>query len=131
MVSITGKWAYIQNDQISGWVYAESLSGTEQAETSENSENLDNTENIEDNQVVETEEEETTSQVEEGYPKTMYVNVDAVYVRESASTDSQAVASVGLNTPVTVNGEEGDWYKVYVTDGTGYMMKQYLSENRQ
>ena len=61
----------------------------------------------------------------------MYVNVDAVYIRAQATTSSDIVASVGLNTPVTVNGEDGDWYKVYVTDGSGYMMKKYLSKNKQ
>ena len=61
----------------------------------------------------------------------MYVNVEAVYIRAEATTSSEAVASIGLNTPVTVNGEEGDWYRVTVTDGSGYMMKQYLSETRQ
>ena len=64
------------------------------------------------------------------YPKTMYVNVEAVYIRERPTTESSAVASVGLNTPVTVNGEEGEWYKVHVTDGSGYMMKKYLSEQK-
>ena len=61
----------------------------------------------------------------------MYVNVEAVYVRESTSTESEIVTSVGLNTPVTVNGEKGEWYKVNLSDGSGYMMKKYLSTTKK
>lgn len=62
------------------------------------------------------------------YPVQMYVNVEAVYVRESATKDSKAVTSIGKGTPVRVTGESGDWYKVEVSDGKGYVMKQFLSK---
>ena len=142
VISLTGKWAYVQNDNISGWIFASNVNGVENnTDTTSNNAEEDNAsvqttsdENeATDNENTNVESEENTSSESEdtSYPKTMYVNVDAVYIRESATTESEAVASVGLNTPVTVNGEEGDWYRVYVTDGTGYMMKQYLSEERQ
>ena len=125
VISITGKWAYVQNDNISGWIFLSNVNGVESNDTT-------STTNVEENDDTsnETNTNENTDN-NSSFPKTMYVNVDAVYVRESATTESEAVASVGLNTPVTVNGEEGDWYKVYVTDGSGYMMKQYLSEEKQ
>lgn len=141
VISLTGKWAYVQNDNISGWIFASNVNGVENnTDTTSNNAEEDNAsvqttsdENeATDNENANVESEEDSSESEDtSYPKTMYVNVDAVYIRESATTESEAVASVGLNTPVTVNGEEGDWYRVYVTDGTGYMMKQYLSEERQ
>lgn len=62
------------------------------------------------------------------YPVQMYVNVEAVYVRESATKDSKAITSIGKGTPVRVTGESGDWYKVEVSDGKGYVMKQFLSK---
>ena len=169
VVSITGKWAYIQTDTNSGWTFTDNINGTDESNIAttnnsntnenDNNSNIDenniNENNIESNYNVETNNvdnentnnsnsnnDDTTankdnnsnnSQNEDSskYPKTMYVNVDAVYIRAQATTSSDIVASVGLNTPVTVNGEEGDWYKVYVTDGSGYMMKKYLSENKQ
>ena len=42
--------------------------------------------------------------------------------------DSKAVTSIGKGTPVRVTGESGDWYKVEVSDGKGYVMKQFLSK---
>lgn len=173
VVSITGKWAYIQTDTASGWVFTNNVNGTEETasetnnndtssengnsdvvdnneadtnssdnqnnnagsdentnnsssnENSGNEENANNTDNEENNS------DSNSSANSEDYPKTMYVNVDAVYIRAQATTSSDIVASVGLNTPVTVRGEEGDWYRVSVTDGDGYMMKQYLSDSRQ
>lgn len=159
IVSITGKWSFIQTDSFSGWIFTDNINGVE--ETNSNDHNQDNNSvntetNIVDNNTSEKQDNttdnensdddtsneetnsndsgndtDTTEETSGNYPKTMYVNVEAVYIRAEATTSSEAVASIGLNTPVTVNGEEGDWYKVTVTDGSGYMMKQYLSETRQ
>ncbi len=159
IVSITGKWSFIQTDSFSGWIFTDNINGVE--ETNSNDQNQDNNSvNTETNTVDNNTSEEqdnttdnknsdddtsnketnsndsgndtdTTEETSGNYPKTMYVNVEAVYIRAEATTSSEAVASIGLNTPVTVNGEEGDWYRVTVTDGSGYMMKQYLSETRQ
>ena len=120
VVSITGKWAYVQNDNISGWVFTNNINGT-------NNEAQDN--NIEQNQ--NNQADSNTEETSKNYPQTMYVNVEAVYVRAEPTTESNAVASVGINTPVTVKGEEGDWYKVEVSDGSGYMMKKFLSKEKQ
>ena len=159
IVSITGKWSFIQTDSFSGWIFTDNINGIE--ETNSNDQNQDNnsvntetntvdnntsekqdnttdnensdddTSNEETNSNDSGNDTDTTEETSGNYPKTMYVNVEAVYIRAEATTSSEAVASIGLNTPVTVNGEEGDWYKVTVTDGSGYMMKQYLSETRQ
>lgn len=159
VVTITGKWAYIQTDTISGWIFTDNINGTEEtnvADTNNNENNSDvnNNEidnsaeinnNVDDQNVnsnndnnnddstenVNNNSDNSSNEDNTSYPKTMYVNVDAVYIRASTTTESDIVASIGLNTPVTVNGEDGDWYKVNVTDGSGYMMKKYLSETKQ
>lgn len=162
VVSIAGKWAYIQTDTISGWVFTDNINGTDETNTvdTNNSDNNENNSDVNNNEVDNNKEinnnvddqnvdsnndnnnkdntvntnnnsNNNSNENNSSYPKTMYVNVDAVYIRANTSTESDAVASVGLNTPVTVNGEEGDWYKVNVTDGSGYMMKKYLSETKQ
>lgn len=145
VISINGNWAYIQSDSISGWIFKSNINGLQEQGTSEQNnnsnqetneennveENNQNTEDGGNNSTVDEETNGSDNQVDNSnYPKTMYVNVDAVYIRERPTTESNAVASVGLNTPVTVNGEEGEWYKVHVTDGSGYMMKKYLSEQK-
>ena len=151
VVSIAGKWAYVQTDNISGWIYKENVNGLENTnlednnsddneqannETTNNEVANNNTVNNDEN-ITNTQDKNETSPEEvinDGnlkedidFPATMYVNVEAVYVRESTSTESEIVTSVGLNTPVTVNGEKGEWYKVNLSDGSGYMMKKYLS----
>jgi len=153
VVSIAGKWAYIQTDTISGWVFTDNINGTDEANTADtnNSDNNENNSGVNNNEVDNNNVDDqnvdsnndndnkdntvntnnNSNENNSSYPKTMYVNVDAVYIRAKTSTESDIVASVGLNTPVTVNGEEGDWYKVNVTDGSGYMMKKYLSETKQ
>lgn len=109
-------------------------------------ENNDVEENNTENQLVENNVNENNSNINENsnngndnnnsgenvnsYPTTLYVNVDAVNIREEATTNSDVAASVGLNTPVRVTGESGDWYKVEVSDGKGYIMKQYLSKTK-
>lgn len=153
VVSIAGKWAYIQTDTISGWVFTDNINGTDETNTADtnNSDNNENNSGVNNNEVDNNNVDDqnvdsnndndnkdntantnnNSNENNSSYPKTMYVNVDAVYIRAKTSTESDIVASVGLNTPVTVNGEEGEWYKVNVTDGSGYMMKKYLSENKQ
>lgn len=153
VVSITGKWAYIQTDTTSGWIFTDNINGTDETNTADtnNSDNNENNSGVNNNEVDNNNVDDqnvdsnndndnkdntantnnNSNENKSSYPKTMYVNVDAVYIRAKTSTESDIVASVGLNTPVTVNGEEGDWYKVNVTDGSGYMMKKYLSETKQ
>lgn len=154
VVSITGKCAYVQNDNISGWIFTNNINGTEDQTSyedtvTENNNSDNNSENnvqennttqdtnnneAQDNNIEQNQNNQTDSNTEEtskNYPQTMYVNVEAVYVRAEPTTESNAVASVGINTPVTVKGEEGDWYKVEVSDGSGYMMKKFLSKEKQ
>lgn len=143
VVSIAGKWAYVQNNDITGWVFKDNINCLEENTTNEPTEKTND--NKEENIVENVAKEENTNQEQENkvkedtnnvqtsksYPKTMYVNVEAVYIRAKPSTESSAITSVGKNTPVTVNGEDGDWYKVHVSDGSGYMMKKYLSLQKQ
>ncbi len=65
------------------------------------------------------------------YPMTLYVNVEAVNIRENPNTSSDINDSVEKNNSVKVTGESGDWYKVEVNGVKGYIMKKYLSKNKQ
>ena len=141
VVSITGKWAYIQTDTNSGWIFTDNINGTDETNiaTTNNSETNDNinnsntdnnndtnnteldinsvannnvdnentnNSNINNDDITSNEDNNSNNSQNEDsskYPKTMYVNVDAVYIRAQATTSSDIVASVGLNTPVKVN----------------------------
>ena len=156
IISEAGNWCYIQNDDVSGWVMASKITGKKKntGDTSAEITNVVNntvsnndvenevnvveqvnditTPNQTENNIVNTTVSNTvdkkTSESNTSYPVQMYVNVEAVYVRESATKDSKAVTSIGKGTPVRVTGESGDWYKVEVSDGKGYVMKQFLSK---
>ena len=133
VISITGNWAYVQNNEISGWLFKNNINGTESNNNDQDNraQAEPNNEPQSDNNTVSQTAQNDNNQDNSNYPLTMYVNVDAVYIRQKASTDSEKVTSIGLNTPVTVKGTEGDWYKVETNDGSGYMLKQYLSSNKQ
>ncbi len=159
IISEVGNWKYIQNSQISGWIIANNIEGSLKAEDNNtsvekpnNNENnsvennpqneINNNENNEENnqennQQNNQENNQQNNQVNNQenasitYPTSLYVNVDAVNIRQEPTTSSSIVASVGLNTPVRVTGEEGDWYKAEVSDGKGYIMKKYLSTSKK
>ena len=150
IISKVGNWRYVQTNEIIGWILTNKLEETldeneNNSNTVENTvvnENNDIAENNSTNELISDDNnvnnniadnnEETNNNEnnndENSYPTTLYVNVEAVNIREDATTSSDVVASVGLNTPVRVTGESGDWYKVEVSDGKGYIMKKYLSK---
>ena len=47
-------------------------------------------------------------------------------LRETASTDARVLGYFGNGTQVTINGEEGDFYKVTVGGKSGFMMKKFI-----
>lgn len=111
---------------------------TSQSSNTTNSSNAANetvNENTESNKTTNSEKntsnENLTSSSSKEYPITMYVNVDAVNIRSKASTSSDKVTSIGKNVPVRVTGKEGEWYKVEVSDGKGYILSTYLSKQKQ
>ncbi len=160
VVSLTGKWAYIQDNAVSGWVLVSKLNikTTEESNTT-TSASQDNNTNVSNNSeqtasannstseqtaTVNTTSEQTTAQVNttnstqqaadtnsDSYPKTMYVNVDSVFIRTAASKTSEILNSAKLNDSITVTGKSGDWYKIKINGDTGYMLAQYLSNAKK
>lgn len=150
IISEVGNWRYVQTNEIIGWILTNKLEETlnedenssntvENTVVNENNDIAENNsinelisdDNSVNNTIVDNNEETNNNENnndENSYPTTLYVNVEAVNIREDATTSSDVVASVGLNTPVRVTGESGDWYKVEVSDGKGYIMKKYLSK---
>ena len=147
IISEQNNWAYIATSSITGWVRIDSITGKKITQTTvsaaENTTSEQETENtVSENTVVEntvttdTKTENTmdntveSSSTSSSYTeKTMYVNDYSVNVRKEASTSSKVMMVLGINTKLTVIGEEGDWYKVKTSEGNGYVSKKLLTGN--
>lgn len=103
-----------------------SQSNNENTKTEVNTNTEETTQNSNTNQ----ESEKNTTSVDNSadikFPTTMYVNVDAVYIRSEPNTTASVVTSIGLNSSIRVTGKSGDWYKVETSDGNGYMLAKFL-----
>lgn len=155
IISENGNWKYIQSEDKLGWVIASKVQGGKVKPTSGQitqgnsiAENNTTDNNISEQNTTSTEntittiQNATTSQNtvgnnssepnnNDGYPKTMYVNVEAVNIRRFATTNSDIIDRIELNTPVTVTGEEGDWYKVTWNGIKAYIKNDYLSKSKK
>ena len=155
LLSVNGQWAYVSAKNGYGWVFAKNLASTkitlaevkeekveEPVDTNTVEESTNTVNNTVENKVeekvenkpventtTETKTEETTSSVK--LPTTMYVKVDAVNIRSKADASSDKVTSAGKNCPVYVTAKEGDWYKVEISDGKGYVKAEFLSTEKQ
>ncbi len=157
IISEVGNWKYVMTDTVAGWILASKVESNNSAEpndtkgTNQNNENgnnvntnndtngtnlnnenangtnSNNENNNQTNSNNENNQTNTNNNQTSNYPTKMSVNVDAVNVREQASTDSEIVTSVEQNTSVNVTGESGDWYKVEVNGTKGYIKKEFLS----
>lgn len=147
IISEQNNWAYIATSSITGWVRIDSITGKKITQTTvsavESTTSEQETENtvVENTVTTDTKTENTTSNTVENttsssgstsssyIEKTMYVNDYSVNVRKEASTSSKVMMVLGINTKLTVIGEEGDWYKVKTSEGIGYVSKKLLTSN--
>ena len=121
VTEIIGNWAYIESDSNSGWVLTSKLEIEEETSKEETSED--------EEEETETEEEEEETEEETAETKELYVNVTTVNLREEASSSSDILTQLALNTKVTLIEEVDDtWSKVTVSGVTGYIASEYLSE---
>ena len=84
----------------------------------------------------ETKQEEQTAQAEEKTSeetstKTLYINTETANLRKTASTASEVVTTLSLNSAVNVISEENGWSKVKVGDKEVYISSSLLSDKRQ
>ena len=140
-------WAYIQTDEIAGWVRAINLDidnsnstkqpsneKNEQDTNSNNSDNTDSTNNDSsdgntDNNSNDDNNSDTADNSTDFSKRTMYTK-NATNIRSKPSTSSDIIMLVSINTALEVIGEEGDWYKVSTSEGEAYVSKDLLSNSR-
>lgn len=119
VINTTTTWAYIQTNQISGWIRKDIISTETSTKNNQTNNNAGTTTKNEENNNVKYEE------------KTAYVNDTAVNMRKSATTDSDIIKVLALNTEITLIGEEGDWYKVKSSEDVGYIAKRLVSDQKK
>lgn len=120
IISKTNGWAYVETDEVMGWIRQDVLTQTDAVSGSTNTNNPTNTNKPQ-------EEEPQIPSDTEIIAKTMYVNYSSVYVRKGPGSEYEVIDSLILNNGVKVIAENGDWYKVEVAGKTGYIAKRLLS----
>lgn len=124
IISINGKWAYIQTDTKSGWV-SKSLLKKQTVTVPQGSQVTEKT-SKDDNSLKDSSQSKETNT-----GKTMYVNSSNVRVRSEASTSGSIVETLSKGSKVTVTSDDSDWYKVTTSSGKeGFILGKYLSENK-
>ena len=131
-------WAYIQTDEVSGWVRSNSLkidnntdmNGKDNAQT-----NQPNSKDETDGSSNETNNEGSDSNASEGndpsdFKQRVMYTEDIVNIRKEPTTTAEIIMVVEQNTELTVIGETGDWYEVETSQGNAYVSKSALSETR-
>ena len=128
-------WTYISTDTLSAWIRSDSITGKKTSNGQVTTPNSNQTDTNDDkNNIVDDDKTSETDKPSEGNTfteKVMYVNDSYVNLRKGASTSSDIVMVVSLNTKLTVIGEEGDWYKVKTSEGNAYVSKKLLSDNKK
>lgn len=102
-------WICVEVNQVKGWIREEKLKSEEKEQPSN------------DTQVSNPEQP----------LKTLYVNTETVNLRQQASTESEIVERLKLNTTVEVCEELEGWYKVKVDGKDGYISASLLSDRKQ
>lgn len=113
VTEIINDWVCVETQNTKGWLRKENLKNEE----------------TQNQQVSQPKEKEEDS--EETIIKTLYVNTETANLRKEASTTSEVVTTLKLNSAVNVVLEENGWSKVKVGDKEGFISSSLLSEKRQ
>lgn len=137
IITETNGWAYVATDAMTGWIRTDCITGKKSVTTGNTN---NNTKKPEDNQTTgsntdnkannNANDNKITSTDSEYKEKTMYTNDAYVNLRKQASTSSDILMTVEINTKLIVIGEDGDWYLVKTSEGNAYVSKELLSDKQ-
>lgn len=65
------------------------------------------------------------------YARTGKVKIEAARVRQEANTTSNVITIIYKGDEVEILEESGDWYKIKYKDDTGFVKKDFLTENKE
>ena len=134
IIEIRNNWAYVNIDDVSGWVSLKSMGATLlNKEGNNQTENNDKpVEEPNSNQTEGNKSEGNSSEnnEKEELNKTAYIITSGINFREQANTDSKVLKVFAQNAKVTILEEIGDWYKIKHNNQIGYVLKSYVSEKK-
>ena len=140
VIEIINDWARIENDTQSGWIRKNILKGmlenvsadkepdkTEETQPEETQPEETQPEKTEEtSETISTTEEPTVTEIN----KVGYVSAEGLRVRKEPTTDSEEIDSFSKNHKVEIIGQVGNWYKIKLEDGVGYVSAKYISDTK-
>ena len=137
VTEIINGWVCIETQTAKGWIRNEKIQ--EQNDQNENkNQDQDDVKNEEQNENTKNKEEqqseektESNNQKSNTVIKTLYVNSSAVNMRKEASTQSEVLKTLTLNTSVDVYEEANGWSRVKVDGKEGYISSSLLSTTQR
>lgn len=115
VTEIINDWVCVQTGTAKGWLRKDKIQKEE----------------IKQEETVEEPVEQVEEQPKQSTIKTLYVNTATVNLRKEASTSSEIVTTLPVNTAVEVLLEENGWCKVKVSGKEGYIASTLLSDKKQ
>lgn len=115
VTEIINDWVCVQTGTAKGWLRKDKIQKEE----------------IKQEETVEEPVEQVEEQPQQSTTKTLYVNTATVNLRKEASTSSEIVTTLPVNTAVEVLLEENGWCKVKVSGKEGYIASTLLSDKKQ
>ncbi len=128
VIEIMNGWVCVEAQTTKGWIRKEKLQKEEKKEepTTETS-----TQPAQEQSQETQQPEQTVEQQPQAVSKTLYINSATVRVRKEASTSSEIVTTLSVNTPVEVVAESNGWSQVKVSGKEGYISSSLLSETKK
>ena len=115
VTEIINDWVCVKTGTAKGWLRKDKIQKEE----------------IKQEETVEEPVEQVEEQPQQSTTKTLYVNTATVNLRKEASTSSEIVTTLPVNTAVEVLLEENGWCKVKVSGKEGYIASTLLSDKKQ
>ena len=137
VTEIINGWICVETQVTKGWIRQERIKKEETVESNQEKEQEQDKEENKQEQNEKKEEQQTQNVEQENESntdtviKTLYVNSSSVNMRKGASTSSEVVTTVSLNTSVDVYEEANGWSKVKVNGKEGYISSSLLSTTKR
>ena len=113
VTEIINGWVCIETQVTKGWIRKEKIQTTEEKQEEPKQEQTENNKSVE--KVI----------------KTLYTNSATVNLRKEPNTNCTVLASLPINTTVSVISQENGWSKVKVSGKEGYISTSLLSDKKQ
>lgn len=121
VIEIINDWACVETQTTKGWIRKEKLQKKEEQSPQETTQPTQEPATVTPQQP---QQPQTVS-------KTLYVNTATVRLRKEASTSSEIITSLSVNTKVEVIAESNGWSQVKVNGQQGYISSSLLSTTKQ